>query len=147
MTQRGQRLRRLLAIRRAGEEVERRHLQSALATAAAADSAVRLQREAITSSASALVAALSDGDAERWLLAGAESEVASSNLSRLLPILRSKQREVETISISYRDRRCEREQIQQLISNTDAEQQLHNDRKAQAAADDWFLARRFRDQR
>lgn len=147
MTTRGKRLQRLLAIRRIGEELGRRRLQSVLASVMQAETALGVQRQTIESAAEASRCALQNGDRSEWLFSEAQSEVASWNRGRLMPILQSRHAEVEPAISTFLDRRLEHEQVQQLIKESKAQRQLIDDRRQQAFADNWFLTRRSRNQR
>lgn len=143
MMERRQRLQRLLAIRRMGEEIERRHLQSALGSVAEVENALSQQEYAISDASEAASSALRSGNRSERLFAEVQAEVAGWNQMRLTPVLQSLRQEIASSTAAFLDRRREAEQIQQLVNNCRLELRLMEIRKAQAAADDWFLTRRI----
>jgi hypothetical protein len=142
MTQRRQRLQRLLAIRRIGEDVERRRLQSALASLAEAETVLSDQRQATADASDAASSALRSANRGEWLFAEAQAEVAGWNRARLAPVLESRRAAIPPATAAFLQRRREAEQMQQLVENSLVHEQFIEDRKAQAAADDWFLGQR-----
>lgn len=144
MTRRNQRLQRLLAIRRIGEEIERRNLQSALGSLAEAAIALSQQQSAIADAIDVASSALQSGNRSEWLFAEAQAEVAGWNRMRLAPVLESRRREIPPVRAAFLGRRREAEQMQQLVEDNRVKQQLEENRKAQAAVDEWFLAQRTR---
>ena len=144
MIPREKRLRRLLAIRRIGEEQERRRLQAVLASVAEVDSALNVQQQTIVGSGEASATALRQGNLHEWLFTEAQIEVAGWNRARLAPVHQERQAAVGPATADFLERRREHEQVRQLIRDIRSEQQVADDRRTQAAADDWFLARRAR---
>ena len=144
MTRRNQRLQRLLAIRRIGEEIARRNLQSALGSLAEAETALSQQQSAIADAIEVTSSALQSGNRNERLFAEAQSEVAGWNRMRLAPVVESCRAEIQSVTPAFLDRRREAEQMQQLVEDNRTQQQLMEDHKAQAAVDEWFLAQRAR---
>ena len=144
MTQRKQRLQRLLTIRRIAEGIERRNLQSAFGSLAEAEAALSQQQSAIVDAIEVASSALQSGDRAEWLFAEAQAEVGRWNRMRLAPVVESRRTEIPPVRAAFLDRRRDAEQMQQLVENNRVQQQLVENRKAQAAADEWFLAQRAR---
>jgi len=147
MRVREKRLRRLLAFRRIGEEQKRRHLQSVLASVAEVDSALGAQRQTMEAAGETSATALRQGDRDEWLFAEAQIEVAGWNRTRLAPLRQTRQTAVGPATADFLERRCEHEQVKQLIKDIQSQQQVADDRSAQIADDDWFLAKRARRRR
>jgi hypothetical protein len=141
---RAERLQRLLAIRRLNEELGRRGLQLALASVAEVDGALARQKMAQLESNLAARAALNAGDRREWLLADAQSEVAGWNRGRLNTLLQARASDVPPAMAKFLESRLEHEQVKQLIEDAQRVAQTEEDRRAQAAADDWFLSKRMR---
>ena len=144
MSVREKRLRRLLAIRRIGEEQERRNLQSVLALVAEVDSVLGVQLQTKAAAGAASAKALHQGNRDEWLFAEAQIEVAGWNRGRLIPLHKSREAAVGPATADFLERRCEHEQVKRLIQDIQSQQQVADGRRAQAAADDWFLAKRAR---
>lgn len=140
MSQSRRRLQRLLAIRRIGEEVARQRLKSALDSLAEAQTVLSQERQVIASAGEAALSALDACDRSERLFAEAEAEVAGWNLARLASVLESRRAEIPLARAAFLDRRREAEQIEHFIQQSNIHEQLREDRNAQTAADDWFLA-------
>ena len=144
MSGRPERLRRLLAIRRLNEDLGRRGLQLALASVAEVNAALARQKMAQLESNLAARAALNAGDRGEWLLADAQIEVAGWNRGRLNTLLQARASEVPPATAKFLETRLEHEQVKQLVEGGQRAAQTEEDRRAQAAADDWFLSKRMR---
>jgi hypothetical protein len=141
MSARSHRLHRLLHVRRVFEEMERCRLQVARAAVEEVEASLVHQQRAAATAAVATAAALDCGDRNERLFAEAQSEVAAGNYTRLVPLLDTRRAEVQPATAAYLEHRMERKQVQQLIAEMTQQQQLKDDRKAQAASDDLSLAR------
>lgn len=144
MSGKQQRLRRLLALRRLREDIDRRRLRDAIAAVAEVDAALLQQQQAAASATQASQRALLSGNRHEWLLAEAQSEAAGWNRSRLAPLLDARAAEIPPTMSSFLQSRREYEQIKHLVESDQASARLDEDRRAQAVADDWFLGRRLR---
>jgi hypothetical protein len=141
---RAKRLERLLAIRRLSEELDRRTLGLALASVAEVEAALAVQEATLIDARRAERAALASGDRGEWLLADAQHEVAGWNRGRLNVLLQARAAEVPPAMGRFLDSRREHEQVKQLVENAQQAERVEENRRAQAAADDWFLSRRMR---
>jgi hypothetical protein len=139
---RTERLERLLAIRRLNEELDRRTLALALAAVAEVETALARQAETQAEARLAAQAALAAGERGEWLLADAQSEVAGWNRRRLGGMLRTRTEAVAPAMDRFVESRRDLEQVKQLVENAQQAARAEQDRRAQAAADDWFLSRR-----
>jgi hypothetical protein len=144
MSQSGMRLARLAAIRKLNEDLDRRNLQLALASVAEVEAGLARQQAALAESKAVAVAALSDGNRREWLMSEAQSEVAGWNRNRLRVILESRTGAVAPAMAKFLESRQKHEQAKQLLRNARQSASIEDDRKAQSAADDWFLNRRAR---
>lgn len=144
MSVRRDRLERLLAIRRLNEDLDRKRLGLALASVAEVEAGLQRQEEALTDSDKVARAALACGDRAEWLLADAQAEVTGWNRRRLRVLLDVRTTEVAPAMEKFLDSRREHEQVKLLLEDAERLATLEADRKAQAAADDWFLSRRRR---
>jgi len=88
--------------------------------------------------------ALSAGDRGEWLMADAQSEVAGWNRGRLGVLLRARAVAVAPATEQFLNSRREHEQVKLLVEAAQLAAQAEEDRRVQAAADDWFLSRRIR---
>jgi hypothetical protein len=140
----GERLARLAAIRKLNEELDRRDLQAALAAVAEVQAALARQRTSLEESKLAGTVALVEGDRCAWLMADAQSEVSGWNRDRLGSILEARLAQAAPAMAKFLESRREHEQVKQLVENARQAAGLEEDRRAQAAADDWFLSRRAR---
>jgi hypothetical protein len=141
---RTKRLDRLLAIRRLNEELDRRSLRLALAAAAEVEAALATQEATLVDAKQTARAALIADDRGEWLLADAQHEVAGWNRVRLGALLRTRAAGVPPAMDRFLESRREHEQVKQLVGSAQQVEQIEQDRRAQAAADDWFLSRRMR---
>jgi hypothetical protein len=139
------RLARLLAIRRLSEDMERRKLELALAAVAEVESALTQQETALAEAARAARAALGAGERGGWLLADAQREVAGWNRKRLGELRKTRAEAVGPAMERFVQSRQEHEQVKQLVEDARHAAGIEEDRKAQAAADDWFLSRKGRE--
>jgi len=144
LTRNGQRLQRLLAIRRMAEELDRRTMTLAMTVVAEIETALGVQRAALLEAKQLAHAALSAGDRGEWLMADAQSEVAGWNRGRLDVLLRTRAVEVSPATEQFLKSRREHEQVKLLVQDAQQAAQVEDDRKLQAAADDWFLSKRIR---
>ena len=139
-----ERLGRLLAVRRLREELDRGALTAALAGVAEVEAALARQETALVQSRVAARTALGAGERGEWLLADAQEEVAGWNRDRLGALLRTREEAVAPAMEKFLESRREHEQVKQLVADARQAARMEEDRKAQAAADDWFLSRRGR---
>lgn len=142
MSNRAGRLERLLAVRRLSEELDRAALALALASVAEVEGALAQQETAQAESRAAGRAALAEGERGEWLMADAQGEVAGWNRGRLRALLRERAEAVAPALEKFRESRGEHEQVKQLVEGAREMVRVLEDRRAQAAADDWFLSRR-----
>ena len=144
MSRTAQRLERLLAIRRLSEELDRRTVELALASVAEVETAMVTQEATLADTRQAAHAALTSGDRGEWLFADAQHEVAGWNRGRLGALLQTRVAEVPPTMKKFLDSRREHEQVKQLVKNAQQAERVEQDRRMQAAADDWFLSKRAR---
>lgn len=144
MSGRAKRLERLLAIRRLNEDIDRRTLGLALASVAEVEVALATQETALVEARLAARSALNTGDRGEWLLADAQHEVAGWNQVHLDTLLQVRAAKVPPAMQRFLESRREHEQVQQLVESAEQFERIEEDRRAQAAADDWFLSRRAR---
>jgi len=142
MSARCNRLARLLAIRRLSEDRDRRGLQSAMAAVAEVDREMARQVDARGTARSAARAAMARGDRDEWLMAEAQDEVAGWNRQRLAGLLQVRAAEVPPARERFLASQLEHEQVKQLVDDRRRVEREEENRRAQAAADDWFLAKR-----
>lgn len=142
MTIRAKRLERLLAIRRLSEELGRRTLALALRDVTEVEDALAQQMTAQAESRVAARQALVKGDRSGWLMADAQGEVAGWNRGRLRVLLEERAAKVEAAMEKFMESRREHEQVKQVVEAALESARAEDGRKAQAAADDWFLSRR-----
>jgi Leu/Phe-tRNA-protein transferase len=142
VSSKARRLDRLLAIRRLGEDVDRRTL--ALASVAEVEAALARQETNLADARLAARSALNAGDRGGWLMADAQTEVAGWNRGRLGVLLEKRATEVPPAMEKFLESRREHEQVKQLVENAQQVEEIEEGRKAQAASDDWFLSRRMR---
>jgi hypothetical protein len=139
---RAERLGRLLAIRRLNEELGRRELALALASVAEVESALTQQEAALLEAGLAARRALDRGERGEWLMADAQGEVAGWNRGRLRVLLQARAARVAPAMEKFLESRREHEQVKRLVEHARQAVQVKEDRRAQVAADDWFLSRR-----
>jgi Leu/Phe-tRNA-protein transferase len=144
VSSKARRLDRLLAIRRLGEDVDRRTLALALASVAEVEAALARQETNLADARLAARSALNAGDRGGWLMADAQTEVAGWNRGRLGVLLEKRATEVPPAMEKFLESRREHEQVKQLVENAQQVEEIEEGRKAQAASDDWFLSRRMR---
>ncbi|MGD0798375.1 MAG: hypothetical protein ABR910_11685 [Acidobacteriaceae bacterium] len=144
MSERARRLERLLAIRRLGEELGRRRLQTALGAVAEVEAAIGAQDARLVEAKVESREALAAGDRGEWLMADARGEVAGWNKGRLGYLLRERMSEVPPAMEMFLESRREHEQVKQLVEDARGAARVEEDRRAQAAADEWFASRRGR---
>ena len=144
MSGRAERLERLLAIRRLSENLDRRTLEVALASVAEVEAGLARQEAALAESRVTGRTALSNGERGEWLMADAQGEVAGWNRVRLRGLLRVRSDEAAAAMQRFLESRREHEQVKQLVENARQVAYEEEGRRAQAAADDWFLSRRSR---
>jgi hypothetical protein len=137
-----EKLGRLLAIRRLGEDLGRRRLQLAFAAVAEVESGLADQQTALLEAGLAERNALASGDRSEWLLADAQREVAGWNRGRLRPLLQARTADVAPAMERFLASRREHAQVKQLIENARQTAGREAGRESQAEADDRFLSRR-----
>jgi hypothetical protein len=135
----------LLVIRRLNEELDRGALAAALAQVAEVEAALARQESALAESNVATRTALDAGERGEWLLADAQAEVAGWNRGRLRVLLRTREEAVAPAMEQFLESRREHEQVKQLVKDARQAARAEDDRKAQTAADDWFLSRRMQE--
>lgn len=141
MSGRAGRLDRLLAIRKLNHDLDRRTLELALAALAEVEAGRRRQEAALSESKHAAHIALSEGDRGEWLMADAQNEVAGWNRRRLQTLLRARSDATAEAMQKFLQSRRDCEQVTQLVKDAQQVERTEEDRRAQAAADDWFLAK------
>jgi hypothetical protein len=144
MSERREKLGRLLTIRRLSEDLDRRSLQRASAAVAEVEAAMACQGAALAEASVAERNALASGDRGEWLLADAQREVAGWNRGRLRTLLKARTAAVAPAMERFLASRREHEQVKQLIENGRQLANSEADRKSQAEADDRFLSKRTR---
>jgi hypothetical protein len=144
MSERREKLGRLLTIRRLSKDLDRRSLQRASAAVAEVEAAMACQGAALAEASVAERNALASGDRGEWLLADAQREVAGWNRGRLRTLLKARTAAVAPAMERFLASRREHEQVKQLIENGRQLANSEADRKSQAEADDRFLSKRTR---
>lgn len=76
-----------------------------------------------------------------WLMEAAALEFFSLQRARLEQFREAESRRVEPMIESYKERRRELRQTEQLLAQQAAVEAMEKDRRAQAATDEWFLQR------
>ena len=147
MSGKARRTARLVAIRRLGEEDDRRTLAGALASVAEVETTLARQEMALTDARMATRRALEVGDRGAWLMADAQGEVAQWNRERLGVLLKERAAAVAPAMEKFLASRREHEQAKHLAEGAQQAAAIEEGRKAQAASDDWFLSRRMRSAR
>jgi hypothetical protein len=142
LSDRAERLKRLLAIRLLTEELDRNALQIALSAVSDVETALATLDHAMTESKLIARAALAKGDRRDWMLADAQGEVAGWNLSKLKKLLAERTEVAESAKKKFIESRREQEQVKQLVKDAQQTARIQEVRRAQAAADDWFLGKR-----
>jgi hypothetical protein len=135
---------RLLAIRRLSEELDRNALAMVLASVHEAESAIAGQEAMQAEAKQVGRQALTTGDRSEWLMADAQNEVAGWNRKRLETLREERAKAVPPAMEKFMESRLEHEQVKKLIENAKLAEEIEDGRRAQAAADDWFLSRRTR---
>ncbi len=146
MSGRATRLGRLLAIRKLNEDLNRRTLEIAIASVAEVEAGIAMQAAALSDSRVTAHAALSQGDRSEWLLADVQAEVAGWNRQRLQSLLHTRAAAAADAMRGLLESRSEHEQVRQLVEDGERAAGAEQDRRAQLAADDWFLSKRDRPQ-
>jgi hypothetical protein len=139
-----ERLIRLLVIRRVAEDLDRRKMELAAAAVGEVETALGTQEATIVEAALVGRVALEAGERGDWLMADAQSEVAGWNRRRLGVLLATRSAEFVPAMEKLIESRREHEQVKLLVESARQAARGEEDRKAQAAADDWFLSRRVR---
>jgi len=116
----------------------------ALAAVAEVETALGVQDATLLEAKRLAHEALSAGDRGEWLMADAQSEVAGWNRGRLGVLLRARAVAVAPATEQFLNSRREHEQVKLLVEAAQLAAQAEEDRRVQAAADDWFLSRRIR---
>jgi flagellar biosynthesis chaperone FliJ len=145
MSGRGERLGRLLAIRRVSEELDRSALEIAMALVNEVEAEMNAQGTALAEARVTARAALDAGDRSEWLLADSQVEVAGWNRDKLKGLLAARTEAAGAAMEKFLESRREHEQVKQLVEDTRQIELVEENRKAQSAADDWFLSRRTRE--
>jgi hypothetical protein len=141
---RPERLARLVAIRRLAEDLDRRMLAQALGEVAEVERAMLRERASLDEARGMARAGLMAGDRGECLLAEAQAKVVGWNRGRLRGLLEVRSGAVAPAMEKFLESRLEHEQVKQLVEDAQREVGIEEDRRAQAGADDWFLARRMR---
>ena len=142
MSGRGARLQRLLAIRTLAEDLDRSALKAALAATAEVENALTALDHALVESKATAQAALSQGDRGEWMMADVQSEVAGWNRRKLKSLLVARAEVAAEAMERFLNSRIEQEQVKQLVKEARQTTELEQVRRAQIAADDWYLGRR-----
>jgi len=142
MSDRAARLKRLLAVRRLNEDLERRKLKVALSSLAEVETAMERQEGELAGAKVAAREALEQGDRGEWLMADAQGEVARWNRERLKGMLGERRAAAAAAMRRFVESRREHRQVKQLVEDAALAAGEQEGRRAQAAADDWFLSRR-----
>ncbi len=116
----------------------------ALAAVSEVETALLAQQASILNAQQAARVALSAGERGDWLMADAQSEVAGWNRGRLGVLHAARAVEVPPAVEQFMRSRQEHEQVKLLARGAQQAAQMEEDRKMQAATDDWFLSRRMR---
>lgn len=138
------RLRRLLAIRRLEEDLDRKTLTQALASVTEVESALTRQEAILEDAGLAARNALAVGDRGEWLMTDAQREVTGWNRERLKGLLKARAAVVPPAIEQFLNSRRKHEQIKHLVGNMKHAADIDEGRKEQAATDDWFLSRLMR---
>jgi len=139
-----QRLGRLLAVRRVAEEMAQSRLQLASAAVHEVETALGAQQMTLIEAGAAGREALAIGERGDWLMADAQAEVAGWNRGRLGVVLATRKTLVAPAMEDFLESRRELEQVKLLVEDARRAARIDDDRRAQAAADDWFLSRLVR---
>jgi hypothetical protein len=145
MSGRAERLGRLLAIRRVSEDLDRSALGLAMALVTEVEMEMGAQENALAEARVMARAALGAGDRSEWLLSDAQGEVAGWNRAKLKVLLASRAEVADAAMGKFLESRREHEQVKQLVEDARQIERVEESRKAQNAADDWFLSRRTRE--
>jgi hypothetical protein len=137
---------RLLAIRKLNEGLDWRALELALAAVAEVEAGLARQEAVLSDSKLAARIALLEGDRAEWLLADAQGEMAGWNRRRLHALLHARAAAATEARLRFLESRREHEQVRQLVGDSRQAMRSEEDRRAQADADDWFLAKSSRNQ-
>jgi len=139
-----ERLGRLLAIRRVAEEMAQGRLQLASAAVTEVETALSVQQTTLIEAGVAGREALAGGERGDWLMAEAQAEVAGWNRGRLGVLLGVRKTLAAPAMEDFLESRREFEQVKLLLEDARQAARIDQNRRAQAAADDWFLSRRVR---
>jgi hypothetical protein len=126
------------------EELDRRTLELAVASVAEVETALASQQAALVDATQMARAALTAGNRGEWLLADAQHKAAGWNCVRLRGLLEARAAEVPPAMEKFLESRLEHEQVKQLVESAQQTRDAEEDRKTQAAADDWFLSKHVR---
>jgi flagellar export protein FliJ len=138
---RAERLSRLLAIRRLKEDMERGGLRTAMAAVAEVVGALAGMDAALSEARSTGRLALGDGRRHDWLMADAQRETAKMRATTLVKILAQRRGAAATAMETFLESRREHEQVKRLVEDSERETRTVEARRAQTAADEWFLAK------
>jgi MarR-like DNA-binding transcriptional regulator SgrR of sgrS sRNA len=139
---RADRLKRLLAIRVVTEELDRSALQTALAGVSEVERTLaELESELATAKLAARVA-LADGQRSEWMMADAQGEVAGWDRGKLKRLLVDRAAVAGVAMKKFLESRRDHEQVKQLVQNAEQTSRVDDVRRAQVAADEWFLSMR-----
>jgi hypothetical protein len=139
---RAERLHRLLAIRRLTEDLDRNVVQTAMSSVKEVEAALTALQTALVESKLSARAALANGDRAEWMMADALSEVSGWNRVKLKKLVAARTELAGTAMAKFLESRREHEQVKQLVKDAEQTAQVDEVRRAQAAADDWFLSKR-----
>ena len=142
MSGRAERLHRLLAIRRLTEDLDRNNVQAAMSSVKEVEAALTALQTALLESKVSARASLANGDRAEWMMADALSEVSGWNRVKLKRLLAARAELADTAMVKFLESRREHEQVKQLVKDAEQAAQMDEVRRAQAAADDWFLSKR-----
>jgi hypothetical protein len=135
-------LRRLAALYAAVEEMHSTELQRKTAAVAEAKHAIGIEREvgrlAMLEGRSALMA----GDRMNWRMSESQQESAAGRKQKLEDLRMQREKLSDAAREQYVASRLKQQQIQRVFDDIEARTEIEEERRAQAASDDRFLARR-----
>jgi predicted nucleic acid-binding Zn-ribbon protein len=139
-------MRRLLRIRTLEEEQCRIELESAQHELSRLEKALSSAGERASSGRALIAASAVDGELLGRLAGLEEAGSAARHASALRPRIVHAAQEAAALRQQFLDRRVERRQAETLVEEAAAREHLNADRRSQQAHDDWYGARRHRQQ-
>jgi hypothetical protein len=135
-------LKRLKSLYGEIEEMDSLGLQRTAAAVREVDHAIAGEQEAMRSSNAEARDALAVGDHLEWMAARKRCEVAARKQQGLLQLRQERETLKEEASTRYIASRTRSEQMKHMVDGAEAQAETEMGRRAQAALDDRFLARR-----